>query len=133
MTLHLNIIGGLLVVLALVHSIFPKYFKWKEDLKDISLINRQLIGVHTFFIALFLFLLGLLCLTSAEDLVSTPLGRRICLGIAVFWTIRLVVQYVGYSWELWKGKVFETVVHIGFTLLWIYLSGVFWAVYLGWE
>ena len=77
--------------------------------------------------------MGLLCLTSAHELCTTPLGQRICLGIAIFWTLRLIIQHAGYSWELWKGKLFETVVHIGFTLLWIYLSGVFWAVYIGWR
>lgn len=81
--------------------------------------------VHTFFIGLIVFLMGLLCLTSAEDLINTRLGKRITLGLGIFWTCRLLIQFFGYSSKLWKGKRFETAVHIFFSLLWAYLSVVF--------
>lgn len=129
MELHLNVVGILLILLALVHGVFPKYFDWSGDLAAISLFNRQLIYVHTFFIALVLLLMGALCLTSADEMISTPLGRKLALGLAVFWTIRLGVQFFGYSSTLWRGKKFETAVHILFSILWIYLSTVFFLVY----
>ena len=130
MEVQLKIIGSLLVLLSLVHVIFPKYFNWKEELKSLSLINRQMMEVHTFFVALFVFLMGLLCLTSASDLVLTNFGRRIALGFAVFWSIRLVIQFFWYSAKLWKGKIFETIVHILFSLFWCYMSIVFWLIFL---
>jgi hypothetical protein len=83
--------------------------------------------IHTFFIAITVFLIGLLCLTSAAELGSTVLGKRICLGIGIFWAARLFVQFIGYSSALWKGKRFETIVHIVFSFLWVYLSIVFLA------
>ncbi|MEP6789640.1 MAG: hypothetical protein ABJB40_14470, partial [Acidobacteriota bacterium] len=86
--------------------------------------------VHTLFIALTILLIGLLCLFSAGDLVNTQLGKRICLGLAIFWGTRLLIQFFGYSSELWKGKVFETVMHILFSILWIYISMIFVAVWL---
>lgn len=125
MELHLKIIGILLIVLALVHSIFPKYFNWKKDLSSLSLINRQVMYVHTLFIAVVVFLMGLLCLTSSQALIETPLGKKIMLGFGVFWILRLLIQFFGYSSELWKGKVFETIVHIIFSILWAYISFVF--------
>jgi len=125
MEIHYKIIGVLLMALALVHVIFPKYFKWKEELKSLSLINRQMMTVHTFFIALVVFLMGLLCLTSTTDLIETKLGKTISLGLGIFWSTRLFIQFFGYSTELWKGKTFETIVHILFSLLWTYLSVVF--------
>lgn len=130
MEIHFQIIGILLVALAFVHLIFPKYFKWKEDLKPLTLINRQMMTVHTFFIALIVFLMGLLCLTSSSDLVETKLGKTISLGLAIFWSLRLLTQFFGYSAKLWKGKIFETAVHIIFSGLWIYLSLIFWINYL---
>ena len=69
----LELCGLLLIGLALLHLIFPTYFHWKEELARISLINRQMMIVHTFFIALTVFLMGLLCVTSA-DLLRTALG-----------------------------------------------------------
>lgn len=125
METQLKVIGILLMALALIHLIFPRYFNWKEELKSLSLMNRQMMQVHTFFIALVVFLMGLLCFTSSAELTGTPFGRTISLGLAIFWIIRLFMQLFIYSPKLWKGKPFETTVHIFFTLLWVYLSVVF--------
>ena len=130
MQFHLKIIGILLIALALLHIIFPKYFNWDKELKSLSLINRQMMTIHTFFISLILFLMGLLCLTSRTELIETNLGKKISLGLGIFWTIRLFIQFFGYSSVLWKGKKFETAIHILFSFLWVYLSIIFWKIYL---
>ena len=130
MELHLKIIGILLILLALIHFVFPKRFNWKQELSSLSLINRQLMYVHSFFIAFVIFLMGLLCFTSANDLLSTNFGKRILLGLAIFWTVRLLVQFFGYSSKLWKGRTFETTVHIVFSIFWIYLVVIFILAYL---
>ena len=133
MEIHFKITGVLLITLALVHVIFPKYFNWKEELKTLSLINRQMMIVHTFFIALTVFLMGLLCLTSATELIETKLGRTVSLGLGLFWAVRLLIQFFGYSTKLWKGKKLETAIHILFSLLWIYLSAVFIWTATNWQ
>lgn len=125
MTIHLQIIGTLFMLLAFVHVGFPRYFDWKQQLASLSLINRQMMQVHTFFIAFVVFLIGLLCLTSPDELIGTPLGRRICLGLGVFWSIRAIVQWLFYSPELWRSKRFETSMHAVFSCLWIYCAVVF--------
>ena len=125
METHLKIIGILLITLAVIHVIFPKYFNWTNELNAISLINKQMMYVHTFFVALMVFLMGLLCITSSNDLTQTPFGRRICFGLGVFWACRLMIQFFGYSSTLWKGKPFETTVHVLFSILWTYFSIVF--------
>jgi hypothetical protein len=128
MYIQLIITGVLLIALALVHFIFPSYFNWKKELPLISLVNRQLMTIHTFFIALTVLLMGLLCLVATDDLINTRLGKVITTGLAIFWTIRLIIQFFGYSPKLWKGKTFETIVHVFFVFLWIYLSFIFWWV-----
>jgi hypothetical protein len=129
MAIHLNIIGWILTLLAITHIIFPRYFDWKNELKTLSLINKEMMYVHTFFVALIVLLMGILCLTSAQDLIETHLGRTISLGLSVFWFCRLCIQFLGYSKELWQGKKFETKVHIVFSILWTYLSVVFFVIY----
>lgn len=129
MEIHLNIIGWLFITLAVVHVIFPRYFHWKKELATLSLINKQMMEVHTFFIALTVLLMGLLCVSSAEEMTQTVLGRKIALGFGIFWIARLLIQFVWYSSKLWRGKTFETIVHIGFTGLWIYVSWAFMAVF----
>lgn len=131
METHLSVIGSILVLLGIVHAIFPRYFKWGQELKHLSLINRQMMQTHTFFIALVVALFGVLCITQAKDMVSTPLGRNMALGLAIFWGLRLIFQLFVYSPMLWRGRVFETMVHIVFTAFWIYMTVVFSMIYLG--
>jgi len=130
MDIHLKVIGALLLLLALVHLVFPKRFNWTEELASLSLINRQLMYVHTFFIGLVILLIRLLCLTSSVELYTTALGRKISLGLGIFWFVRLYFQFFGYSSKLWRGKVFETRVHILSAFLWVYLSAVFLTIYI---
>lgn len=129
MIIHFRIIGSLLILLAFSHTVFPRYFNWREELQPLSLINRQIMTIHTFFIALCVFLLGLLCLTSGNDLINTSFGKKISLGMGLFWLIRLLIQFFGYSPELWRGKRFETIIHILFSMLFGYMSIVFFFTY----
>ena len=131
MTLQLQLIGALLVGLALLHSAFGRYFDWRRDFAAVSLLNRQMMHVHTFFVAFTVGLMGLLCLTSAAELAGTPLGRRVALGLGVFWLARLLIQFFGYSASLWRGKRFETIVHVLFSLFWAYLTSIFFWIGLG--
>lgn len=81
--------------------------------------------VHTFFIGLIVFLMGLLCLLASDDLLNTSLGHKILKGFSIFWGFRLIMQFFGYSSIIWKGKKFETTIHIIFALFWFYLTTLF--------
>lgn len=131
MELHLRLIGVMLLTLSGVHVFFPRYFNWKEDLAGLQLINRQMMQVHTFFIALAVALIGLLCLSAPEELIQTELGRKVAGGLAVFWGLRGYFQFFVYSPALWKGKRLETTVHGAFGIFWIYLTAVFTLVATG--
>lgn len=128
---QLKLVGALLLLLALAHAGFPRYFNWRREFAAVSLLSRQVMYIHTLFVALTVGLMGLLCLSSASELVGTPLGRRVALGCGLFWVVRLLVQFVGYSPALWRGKRFETGVHLLFSVLWTYVSAVFLWVALG--
>ena len=125
MEINLQIAGLVQIALALLHGAFPKRFRSKEEFASVSLLSRQIMYVHTLFVALVVFLMGVLCFSSAQDLISSSLGKRVCLGLAVFWGLRLVIQLFGYCNELWRGKRFETWVHIVFSILWVYLTATF--------
>jgi hypothetical protein len=129
MEIHFTIIGFTLILLSIIHVIFPKYFNWDKELNLLSLINKQMIYVHTFFIAITILMIGILCLTSAQELLQTNLGKKISLGLGIFWTLRLFIQFFGYSSVLWKGKTFETTVHVFFALMWTYISIIFLMAY----
>ncbi|MEO8513868.1 MAG: hypothetical protein ABI543_09935 [Ignavibacteria bacterium] len=128
MELHLRIIGVILILLAIIHASFPRQFSWKGELSSLSLINRQMMYVHTFFIAFTVLLMGALCIYSASDIINTPLGRQIAFGFFIFWGIRFIFQFFVYSSKLWKGKRFETSMHILFSITWIYLTVIFFMI-----
>lgn len=127
---QLKFIGIILILLALIHIIFPKYFNWKKELNSLSLINQQLMVVHTFFVALIVLLMGILCLTSSNDLIFTKFGNTISFGLGIFWSFRLLFQIFVYKKQLWLGKKFETFVHFLFIFLWLYLSIFFFYIAL---
>ncbi len=130
MYIHLKIISIFLMSLALLHVGFPKYFNWKKELSSLSLINKQMMEVHTFFIALLVFLIGVLCFSATAEILHTSLGKKVSFGLGIFWLIRLFFQFFVYSSKLWKGKTFETIMHILFTAFWLYLSSVFFIISL---
>lgn len=125
MEIHLKIVGFLLIGLSLMHAVIPRYFHWGQELKPLSLITRQIVYVHTFFIALVVFLNGLLCLFYADKLMNDPFGRIISLALSGFWFVRLMFQFFVYSPKVWRGRKFETAMHIVFSITWIYFTCVF--------
>lgn len=129
MKLQLEIIGVWLMLLAIFHSGFYKYFNWKNELAKLSLLTRQVFLSHTFFIALLVFLMGLLCWLRPNLLMDTDLGRILALGFSIFWGFRFLFQHFFYSPQLWKGKRFETSVHVFFSIIWFYQMLLFFLIY----
>src|SRR4051794_3123133 len=104
MELQLKIIGLVSILISLIHIVFPKYFNWEKDLQSVSLINKQLMYVHAFFVALIVLLIGIFCVYSSYEIIHTKLGRQMALGLFIFWFTRLIFQFFVYSPKLWKGK-----------------------------
>lgn len=129
---HLKIVGLLMTLLALLHAFFSRRFNWKDELQSLSLLNRQLFIVHTFFIALVVMLFGLLTFFCAEHLISkTPLARALLIVLTVFWIARWFAQHFYFSPKLWRGHRFNTAIHVIFSLLWTYFVVIYgWALVL---
>lgn len=109
-----------------LHVVFPKRFRWKQDLAQLQLINRQIFYVHCFFICVVLVLMGALCFFYPVQLLAGgELGRIVSSGCALFWFMRLLVQLFVYDQSLWRGKRLETFVHVVFLGLWSYFTLVF--------
>ena len=125
-SLHLRIVGGALIVLALAHPLFGRHCDWKNDAAKLSPLNRQIFHVHMFFICLVLVMMGVLSAFYPHALLPpTSLGKLVLMGLTIFWATRLIFQWFVYDWALWKGHRLNTTVHIVFTLLWTYFTVVF--------
>ncbi len=121
-TAHFQFAGCLLILLALSHAWFPRLLAWREDTATLSLLNRQVLYVHSFFIALVVFLNGLLFIAWPHLLVQpSPLRNVLLIGIALFWFFRLVFQLFVYDRKLWQGNPANTVIHVSLAGVWMYL------------
>ncbi len=131
MEIHIKLAGLLQLLLGIMHVGFPSYFKWKHDLSSISLINRQMLYVHTFFLALVLLLMGISGLCWPRLFLSIETGSILSGGYAIFWLLRLGFQFFVYKRALWKGKTIETAIHVFFSFLWLYFTVVYTCVAMG--
>jgi hypothetical protein len=111
---------GVLVASALV----PSRLNWKSELASLSRLNRQMHWVYGGYIVLSIFAFGLLSIFHAEELAAgSGLARGVCFYIAVFWGIRILLQFVFdvgehlNAWWLKLGYHVLTVLFIAFTAL----------------
>jgi len=124
--LHLRIVGVLMAGLAVLNTFVPHRFHWREEMARLSLLNRQIFQAHATFLILTLAMFSALLLTCADALLEpSRLSRAVLIGLTIFWTLRMVMQWAFYSPAIWRGHRFNTAMHYLFSVMWIYVSGVF--------
>src|SRR2546423_8083987 len=122
----LRIAGIALLGLFVMNFFVPGRFKWREDMAQLSLINRRIFQVHAIFIAMILLMMGLLLVALPAALLEPrPLARAVLAGLAVFWGARLYMQWFLYDRERWSAKPFETPMNGTLTALGISLTATF--------
>jgi hypothetical protein len=127
--LSLRVAGAAILVLAALYPIYPRRFRWSEQLQRVELLTRQVFWVHIGFIVILLVLQGIL-LVAFPRLLLEPNGAATALlvGMLAFWLYRLIAQLFAYNDpELWRDRPAHLAVHVVFTLLWLAISAV-----LGW-
>jgi len=126
LVLALRVAGVILLLLAVAHVPIATRLEWRADAQRLSPVNRQVMLVHAFFVALMVGLMGVLTLGWAEALVMpSALGKPVAAGLTLFWAARLYFQWFVYDRSLWRHRAFETRVHVLFTILWTYLTVVY--------
>jgi hypothetical protein len=124
--LNLRIVGIMLAALAVANLFVPRRFEWHAEMARLSLLNRQIFQAHSVFLILTLAMFSGLLLTCGPELLEpTRLARAILIGLSVFWTLRMLMQWFFYSPEIWRGNRFFTVMHGIFSVTWVYVSAVF--------
>lgn len=79
---------------ALLHLAFWKLFAWRRVLPQMRLSERAILQILNLRLIYVFLGIGALCLCLPAELVGTPLGRVLMLGVAGFWLGRLVEQFV---------------------------------------
>ncbi len=92
---RLILIGGVLHFgILLASALVPKFLDWRSSLGNLDRLSRQIIWVHGAFIVLVIVGFGLISVLYPAELAGgSPLARGMCVFIAVFWGLRLLVQF----------------------------------------
>ena len=125
-------LGGLAHLSILIaSSLVPFQMDWKRELGSLSRLHRQMYWVYGGYVVLSIVAFALISLFHAEELAEgSGLARAVCLYIAIFWGVRLVLQGVFdvkahlNAWWLRLGYHLLSVLFVGLTLL--YGWAAFW-------
>ena len=126
--LWLNAAGHFLTLVASFQV--PYRLEWKRDLAQLMPFNRKLMWVQGGFTAMTICAFGTLTLVLHGEMLR---GDHAAMGlvcyIAVFWTVRLLVDAFYYSSEDWpKGRQFA-VGHALLNCLFVFQAASYWGLF----
>ena len=123
LTVHIEIVGAILLVLGVSHVFFNRFFGWDQDLADVPLFTRRVFFVHNFFIGLAVALIGAGSILYAGALLRPGILSRALLGsLTLFWFCRLFTQFFVYESAIWRGNRFRTFMHVVIAVLLCYIT-----------
>src|SRR5262249_28111993 len=82
---------------AVFHVGFWRLFGWPARLRLLDSINRPLLPVMNIALILLFLTLGSALITEPDAASTTDFGRRILIGMSIFWLVRALVQVPYYS------------------------------------
>ena len=122
----LRVAGAGMIVLALAHIPMGRHLGWREDAARMSPQSESIFHVHTFFVCVMLIVMGVRALFAPQIFIEpTAAAAWLSWTYAVVWALRLYVQWFVFPRELWRGKSFETAMHLMFTVIWSGLIALF--------
>ena len=122
----LRIAGLLHFGLLIASALTPRALDWRANLAALHPFLRRLFWVYGSFIVLVIVAFGTLTLChGAEMAAGTPLGRSLCLFIAVFWLARLFVQLFVFEARPFLTTWFYKIGYHGLTVVFIYFAAVY--------
>ena len=116
----LKLSGAGHVALAALNLNLPQLLGWRDQLKALPTLMREVFYVHSWFISFTCALFGVLSWRFADTFAtgSNELGAWFTAGIGLFWSVRLILQWTYYSSRHWRGDGPKTLAH--FTLTFVY-------------
>ena len=76
-------------------ALVPLRLNWKQDLACLPTLHRQMYWVYAAYVVLSIIAFGLISVVAATELAQgSLLARAFCGYVAVFWGIRLGLQWV---------------------------------------
>jgi hypothetical protein len=119
----IQLAGALHLLVAGANFVLPGMLRYRENLARVSPIIRHIFLVHAFYIVLVLAGFAAICLLFPNELCgASSLGRFLSGFLAVFWSLRVAIQFGFYDRAT---KREHPVGNIFFTAVFLYFSVVF--------
>jgi len=119
MNINMGTVTVLLIVAAIAQLAIAglnlrlvRILDWKEPLRQIPLLLREVFYVHSWFISVTLTIFGVLTLRFAPEMSSNPVARWLAVAIGCFWGFRTLLQVGYYSSTHWRGNLRRTIIHV---------------------
>ncbi len=99
--------GGIYCIgFVVFHLLFWRIFKWNEDLRSLSFINRAIMQVVNLSLTFSFIIFGYISLVHTNELLSSSLGQSLLILIALFWLARSIEQAVFFKLNHWGSFAF---------------------------
>ena len=95
-------LGGIFhLICGLFHIIFPKIFKWEDNLNDLPETKRKIIKESLYLsnicILLFWLILAYIPFFYSQEMLTTKIGRALLTCIVIKWVIRIFILHPIFS------------------------------------
>ena len=98
---YLWVAGGVQLSMAASNFWVPRILHYRENLAKVSPIVRQVFTVHAIYLVLVLLAFSVLSIFFAPELAGgNPLGRFLSAFLAVFWLLRVFLQFAYFDRKL---------------------------------
>lgn len=122
----LQIAGILHFCILSASALVPLVLDWRGRLASLPLLMRQLFWVYGVFIVMTIIGLGTLTLLNAEAMAQgQPAARSLAAFIAIFWFVRLMVQWFVFDARPFLTNIFLKIGEHGLTVVFIYFTVVY--------
>jgi hypothetical protein len=99
---------------------------WRKNLAALNPLTRHIIWVHGAFVLLMIVGFALVSLLRAGDLASgAPLARAVCGFIALFWGVRLMIQFFLFDARPFLTRPLLALGYHGMTVVFVYFTLVY--------
>lgn len=87
--------GGItLLILGVFHMAFWHLFDWANDLPKLSQLNNTIMQMIAICTICYLLLMGLILIICRSEISDSKVGKLVLLSLAIFFTVRLVLEFI---------------------------------------
>jgi hypothetical protein len=104
----------------------PKELNFRDELPKVAPLMKHWILVAGLYVVLNLIAFGVISLCFSNELASgAPLARAFCAYVAIFWGVRLLIQFFVFDARPYLRNWFLTAGYHGLTVVFIWQTAVY--------